>query len=376
MLYGIAAANLPPVYALDELESVSRRAEAIGVESIWTVEHMVLRDPQAPPSPLPPDTPLFDPLIALSFIAAHTSRVQLGTGVLILPLRNPLILAKQVASLDALSEGRVILGVGVGYVREEFDAIGVPFETRGARCDEYLSAMRAVWYDAKPAFTGSFVRFSDVQSLPRPVQPYPFRVVVGGRTIPAYTRAVKYAQGWYGYGLTLAEAQARIGALREVARRVPRPDELGALTITVTPAEFPDEALVSQLAELGVDRVNVLLPSVLDARHVDTFFSKLERLIRALGRERPLVGDPAPLPRASPSVSPSLSACLGSALTPRVGWVGEVRGGGFTGVAESLLDPPFGHGVLAVEAFRVNLEQDGDAMTGPLGGLRRRYTTV
>src|SRR5262249_31716060 len=116
----------------------AKAAEAAGFESVWTGEHVVLPDPQAPPSPLPPQFPLLDPAVVLAFVAAHTTKVRLGTGIIILPQRNPLVLAKELASVDVVSNGRLIFGLGIGYLKAEFDALGIPFDHKGPRSMEYL----------------------------------------------------------------------------------------------------------------------------------------------------------------------------------------------------------------------------------------------
>src|SRR3989441_11480265 len=140
---------------------VARAAEAAGFESLWGGEHVVLPDPQAPPSPMAPTDRILDPIVALAYCAAVTTKARLGTGIIILPQRNPLVLAKQLASLDVLSNGRLIAGLGVGYLEAEFRALGAPFEDRGRVTDEYLAAMRAIWTDAKPSYRGRFVSFAD-----------------------------------------------------------------------------------------------------------------------------------------------------------------------------------------------------------------------
>src|ERR687891_2822135 len=154
-------------------------AERLGYDSLWAGEHVVVPSPRVEPSPMEPDEPILDPLVALAHVAAHTKRIKLGTGVIILPQRNPLVLAKQVASLDVLSGGRLILGIGVAYLEPEMRAIGVPMEGRGARADEYLAAMRSLWEEETPSFHGKHVDFEGVDAHPRPVQ-RPLPVVVGG----------------------------------------------------------------------------------------------------------------------------------------------------------------------------------------------------
>src|SRR3954452_12568028 len=154
----------------EEVVATAQAAEAAGFESIWAGEHIVLPDPQVPPSPMAPQDPALDPLLALAWAAAHTTTLHLATGIVIMPQRNPVVFAKQVASLDVLSNGRLTLGVGVGYLEPEFRAIGADFEHRGAVTDEFLDAMHTLWYDERPEFHGRFADFAGVNAFPRPVQ--------------------------------------------------------------------------------------------------------------------------------------------------------------------------------------------------------------
>ena len=245
---------------------VAQLAESAGFESLWAGEHVVLPDPRVAPSPMDPDDPILDPLVALGFLAAHTSAVKLGTGIIILPQRNPVVLAKQAASLDALSEGRLILGVGAGYLEPEMRAIGVPFEERGRRTDEYLAAMRELWYAERPAHEGRVVSFSGVQAYPRPLRTVP--IVVGGESAAAYRRAVEQGHGWYGFGLDLETTAVCLQGLREAAARYERPAELGQLEISVTPRPSPDREAAASFADLGVDRL-ILRPRTGAAAHAD-----------------------------------------------------------------------------------------------------------
>src|SRR5215468_6858950 len=170
MRLGLVHVNMGSMSRPDSLVAAARQAEAAGFDSVWAGEHIVLPDPQAPPSPMKPDDPALDCLLALTWAAAHTTTVRLATGIVILPQRNPVVLAKQVASLDVLSGGRFTLGVGVGYLEPEFRAIGANFPDRGAVTDEYLEAMQSLWYDQHPEHHGRFVDFGGVDAHPRPVQ--------------------------------------------------------------------------------------------------------------------------------------------------------------------------------------------------------------
>ena len=254
--YGLFSVN---AYACSRPETavrIARLAEEAGFDSLWAGEHVVLPDPRVPPSPMEPHAPILDPITALTFLAGHTSTVRLATGIVILPQRNPLVLAKEVASLDALSRGRMILGIGVGYLEPEMRAIGVPMSERGRRTDEYLAAMRSIWYADEPAYDGRHVSFSGIQAHPRPGR---VPIVVGGHSPAAYRRAVEQAHGWYGFSLDHDGVTNSMAGLREAAQRYDRPSSLGPLEISVTPRRTPDPAEAARFEELGVHRL-VLMP--------------------------------------------------------------------------------------------------------------------
>ena len=145
MKIGYFGFNNGPLGAPDSMRRILTTLDACGFESAWTGEHVVAIDPQEPPSPIAPDFPMLDTIAALSFAAAATERIKLGSGIILLAQRNPVVLAKELSSIDVLSKGRLLFGVGVGYVKGEFDAIGVPFEERGARTSEHIEAIRALW---------------------------------------------------------------------------------------------------------------------------------------------------------------------------------------------------------------------------------------
>jgi len=260
---------------------VARAAEAAGFESVWTGEHVVLPDPQAPPSPVPPDHPMLDPAVALAFLAAHTSQLRLGTGIVILPQRNPVVLAKELASLDVVSGGRLVVGVGAGYLRPEFEAVGARFEDRGARTDEYIDAMRALWTQPSPRFAGRTVRFAGIDAQPRPVQrPHP-PIVVGGLSSAAHRRAVARGDGWYGFARDLDAVRADLAGLAEAARSVERPAALGALEISVTPPPRTGLDAARRYRDLGVDRLVLLAPR--REEEILRFVAQAEKLVRDLG---------------------------------------------------------------------------------------------
>ena len=259
---------------------VARAAEAAGFESVWTGEHVVLPDPQAPPSPAPPDTPMVDPAVALAFLAAGTQRLRLGTGIIILPQRNPLVLAKELASVDVVSNGRLLFGLGAGYLRAEFDALGVSFEQKGARTSEAIEVIRTLWTQEKPVFQGRFWSFSGIQAMPQPVQkPHP-PIIVGGHSPGAFRRAVAQGDGWYGFALDLERTRGCVAGLEQARARVQRPSALAALEIGVTPSIPLDRDTVRRFEDLGVARLVPIARGRSEAQLVD-FVEKTARAVLA-----------------------------------------------------------------------------------------------
>jgi probable F420-dependent oxidoreductase len=262
MKFGIMFANVlgfgDPAGAVE----LAQAAEEAGFESLWTVEHVVIPAgytsvyPYAPEGrmPGPEGLPVPDPLIWLTYVAAVTSRIRLGTGILILPERNPVVVAKEIATLDHLSGGRVELGVGVGWLKEEFDAIGVPFEDRGKRLDEHVEALRALWTDNPASYEGDLVRFAPVYSNPKPDQAR-VPITIGGHTGLAAKRAGRLGDGFFPAKGDLPQL---ISVMRKAAEDAGRnPDDI-AVTAGSEAAYGPgalDE--VKRLADLGVSRVGI-----------------------------------------------------------------------------------------------------------------------
>ena len=256
---GLFALNMQPTVRPEPLARVAALVEESGYESVWVGEHPVLPDPPGPHSPWDPRMELVDPVVVLSFLAAITRRVRLGSGILLLPTRNPVILAKEYASLDVLSGGRAILGIGVGYIKPETEAVGVPYEGRGERAREHLEAMRSLWHDDKPAYHGRHVDFEHVDAHPRPVQ-RDLHTVAGGHTPPALRRAITHAHGWYGFGLQPASVRMLMRSIEIEADLHERPAGLGPLEITVTPPQGSvTPQLVDEYRAAGVNRL-VLYP--------------------------------------------------------------------------------------------------------------------
>ena len=275
LTFGLFSMTTGPCSYPEGAARVARTAEAAGFDSVWGGEHVVLPDPQAPPSPLAPGDRIVDPVVALAFIAAHTSRIRLGTGIIILPQRNPLVLAKELATLDVLSNGRLIFGVGVGYLEPEFRALGAPFEDRGRVTDEYLAAMRAIWSDAAPAFRGRFAAFERVQAHPQPVQRPTPPIVIGGRSRSAFRRAVEQGHGWFGWALDPAEVAQCLAGLREAAAGATRPAHLPPLHISVSPRGRIDKAAAQAYAAAGVDRLILIPPRRADVAGLEEFVGSI-----------------------------------------------------------------------------------------------------
>jgi probable F420-dependent oxidoreductase len=256
----------------------ARLAEEAGFESIWVGDHISLPMGARAVAAYPPDQPRLEAITTLSYLAGITTRVRLGVGVIVVPQRHPLLLAKQLTTVDVLSGGRLIFGIGVGYVPAELEALGASMSDRGARTDEYLAAIRAVWDERAPAFSGRYVGWSDLMQRPLPVQRPGPPVVVGGSSTAAYRRAIAQANGFYGHNLTLDDTKRVLGEIHELGRRAERPSELGELEITITPRETIDVDMARRYADLGVHRL-ALLPRDLDS---PTF---AEELIARVGEE-------------------------------------------------------------------------------------------
>ena len=264
MKVGFFGFNNGPLADPDAMARALRAMEDAGFESAWTGEHVVLIDPQEPPSPVPPEFPMLDTVAALSFAAAITERLRIASGIILLAQRNPVVLAKELAGIDRLSKGRLIFGVGVGYVEREFDVIGVPYEERGARVSEHIEAIRTLWTQDRPVFDGRFTRIAGVQQKPMPVQqPHP-PIVIGGMSPPAYRRAVRQGNGWYGFAQTVEAAAVSVEGLKQAAAAMQRPASLGELEITVTPPGPVDGDTLKRYEDLGVSRL-ALLPERLDS---------------------------------------------------------------------------------------------------------------
>jgi probable F420-dependent oxidoreductase len=267
------------------LRSIGREVEERGFESIWVAEHVVLFDdydsqyPYADNGRFPAggDAGMLEPLQALTYLAAVTDTVRLGTGICLVPQRNPVYTAKQVVDLDVLSGGRVDFGIGVGWLREEFDVVNAPFDKRGERCNDYLAVMRSLWCDDPSEYKGEFYDLPACRMYPKPVQqPHP-PIHVGGETNAALRRVAEHGQGWYSFNRApedLPEPLARLDAkLAERGRS--RAD----IELTVCPYMKPVTAeSIEGYAAQGVDRL-VALCLAFDR---DSLLSSLDGLVTSV----------------------------------------------------------------------------------------------
>lgn len=250
-----------PVESPEFAVAFAQLAEEHGFESLWVVEHVIMAveyasvypyDPSGR-SPFTADVVQPDPLLWLTFVAAATRRIRLATGVLILPQRNPLILAKELATLDRLSGGRVELGIGVGWVREEAAALGTDFSTRGRRANEYIDVMRTLWREPVASFSGEFVHFERVVSNPKPVQPGGVPIVIGGHSTAAARRAGRRGDGFFPLGVFGTKLTELCGIMREEAQRHGR----NPADIALTCLGLPDLQSAECCASAGAERMVV-----------------------------------------------------------------------------------------------------------------------
>ncbi len=244
------------------LSSVARRAEELGFESLWIPEHIVLpvKYQSAYPysssgrMPAPPETPLHDPMLVLAYIAAITSKIKLATGIYVLPIRNPITTAKAVASLDVLSGGRFIFGVGIGWLEEEFSALGMNFKDRALRSREYVELMKELWTRNDPVYKGKTVAIEGFKMMPKPVQkPHP-PFIFGGHTEPSLKRAARLGNGWYGIAESIPDMRDVIARLRGHERAFGRSTPL-ELTVSPRLGEPLKVQHVRQFEEMGVERI-------------------------------------------------------------------------------------------------------------------------
>ena len=263
MRVGLHALGIGTGARPEVIRAVAMAAEAAGFATLWAGEHVVLVDEPRSRYPysgdgliaVPASADWLDPLLGLSFAAAVTTRIGLATGVLLLPEHNPVVAAKQAATLDVLSGGRLTLGVGIGWSAEEFAALGIPFAGRGRRTAEYVAAIRTLWADDVASFTGEFTRFESVRVNPKPVRGRRIPVVVGGNSDGALARVAAFGDGWYGFSLPAATVAERVAALAGQCREHGR--DLRDLSVAVALADG-SPGMLPELAGIGVTELVVV----------------------------------------------------------------------------------------------------------------------
>jgi len=249
------------------VKSLATNAERLGFSTLWVPEHVVLIEKyssQYPYSqdgvlPLPSNAPIPDPFITLAAAAAATEKIRIATGICLVPEHNPLVLAKVTATLDWLSNGRLILGAGIGWLEEEFNAIGVPWEHRARRTREYIEAMRRLWGDDLSSYQGEFVKFEGVRSYPKPIRGAKLPVMFGGESGPALRRVAEYGDGWVGFNLMPDQAAAKIRKIEELLKANGRKRSDVELIVSpyVQPAK-PDD--LKRYRDAGVEEL-VIVPA-------------------------------------------------------------------------------------------------------------------
>lgn len=289
MKFGIAFANAGPLSDPTLAVATARAAEAAGFESLWTVEHVLVPSgyeseyPYDPSGKMPggDELDIPDPLIWMAYVAAVTSTINVGTGILIVPQRNPAVLAKEVATLDLMSGGRMLLGVGVGWLEEEFDALGVPFKDRGRRLDSYVATMRALWSQDKATVHDDFTTFVDCVSLPKPVR-RSVPIIVGGHSDAAARRAGRLGDGFFpgrGSHEDLAHLLDVMRAAAEQAGRDPDSIEVTASGAGLFGSDPQRE--LDDLRALGVDRA-IIAPLAYDvASAEDAYGAWADKVIKS-----------------------------------------------------------------------------------------------
>jgi probable F420-dependent oxidoreductase len=276
MEFGIAFANVSRFGSAEGARTLARAAEDAGFESLWTVEHVVV--PQGYASEYPYDrsgrmpgresAPVPDPLIWLTWVAACTSSLKVGTGILILPERNPVVLAKEAATLARLSGDRFVLGVGAGWLAEEFDAIGVPFAERGPRLEDHIGALRALWSGSPASFEGPFTSFADVFCEPSPPGGT-IPIVIGGHSPVAARRAGRLGDGFFPGRGSLQQLRELFDITRQAALDAGRDPDAIELTAPADASLFADPlTAIKEYEDMGVSRL-VIPPLTFDLTQIE-----------------------------------------------------------------------------------------------------------
>jgi probable F420-dependent oxidoreductase len=283
MKVGITCGGIGPYASGHFLRHSVQAAEVAGMAHYWLPDHVVLfaqypestypyaggsgqeTPEQSADAPLQyddeefalvdPRSPIVEPIVAMTWLAAATTTIEVGTNILVLPQRHPVLAAKELSTLDEFSGGRVILGVGAGWAKEDFDAMGVDFHVRGKRTDEMVRAMRALWDEDAASFAGEFFTFNDAYCYPKPVRPGGIPILIGGESKPAMRRVARLGDGWLPYNLPVEDAARVIGELKDMTRAEGRdPDKLRIIKIVYSNAKLDD---LKRYRDAGVTEFNV-----------------------------------------------------------------------------------------------------------------------
>ena len=268
MKVGIIPVNIG-VESVEQIVDLAKLAESLNYESVWTFEHVIVPIDYESKYPynssgkmgMPPETNFVDPLIALTAVAAVTEEIRLGTGVNILSQVNPLYMAKQAASLDFVSNGRFMLGVGIGWLKEEFEALGVPYEKRGARFDDYVAGMRKIWSEEVVEHESEFISWHGFKSYPLPIQ-NPFPVVMGGVKGKIFERTAQLGNGWFAPTGDPSELKEHLESLKIECDKVGR--DVGEIEITCMWPGQGGRDFLEELSSVGVGRVVVPMMGAAD----------------------------------------------------------------------------------------------------------------
>jgi probable F420-dependent oxidoreductase len=287
MKIGIFSTFMSPLATPTMIRDFGRRAEDLGIDSIWMGEHVVLFDRNTFPYPsskdgripVPEGGGMLDVTATFGFLAAATSRIRLGTGVALVPQRNPMYTAKEICTLDWLTDGRIDFGIGVGWNKEEVEACGYSWEDRGARCDEFLEVMRRLWTEPVVDFHGKWVNIETCRLDPKPIQKPHVPIIVGGYAGAALRRAVRFGAGWYGFSRDPAGTKEMIARLDAAFAKEGRTRPPEFEIIMTPPANMPIDAM-REYADAGVHRLVVNLGSQRPERVADRL-AEIATLARA-----------------------------------------------------------------------------------------------
>jgi probable F420-dependent oxidoreductase len=287
MKIGVFSTFMSPVATPEMIAAFGRRAEEVGLDSIWLGEHVVLFDKMEFPYPgskdgripVPEGGGLLDTVATFGFLAGATTTLRLGTGICLLPQRNPIYTAKEFATLDWLSGGRVDFGIGVGWCREEVVACGYSWEDRGERCDEFLELTRRLWTEPVASFEGKHFNLAECRMDPKPVQTPHIPIIVGGHSPAAFRRAAKFGNGWYGFALDVDMTAQMLEGLDKALAAAGRTRD--GFEIVITPPYKVSEDMLRAYADVGVDRIAAQLGSQ-RADRIEDRMRELEPLVRVL----------------------------------------------------------------------------------------------